>query len=325
MLDVINKIMKKKLSIIIPIYNSEKYLIDCLNSVIQNLPDDFEVIIINDGSTDNSVNLVERFFKKFSNVYLYSQKNKGISSARNLGLEKANGDWIWFVDSDDIINSNIYKYLEKFLFNYYPDVFLFGYQCFSSSIPAFKDSFYYKKINKNKAMNTMLEDSYSTFLWNKIIKRKLFDNINFPESRNNLEDLSVIYKIYEKAHGFYISSLAFYGYRQHGSSITKTLSEENIIDAAIARYEMLEFFQNHSYTVNISKLRHETLVSIVSVMHRIKKDNNLFDKFSRFIYSIPLNKKLGFRYYLEVFSFKYCRPMFNIIGFIGEVHRKNNV
>lgn len=98
-----------KLSIIIPVYNSEQYIGRCLNSILnQNLPlDDYEVIIINDGSSDNSLQIANVFAKQYKNVKVYGQSNKGQGVARNKGMEKALGDYIMFIDSDDYLVHNV--------------------------------------------------------------------------------------------------------------------------------------------------------------------------------------------------------------------------
>tara|TARA_B110000902_G_C14294287_1_gene582492 strand:+ start:4689 stop:5639 length:951 start_codon:yes stop_codon:yes gene_type:complete len=108
-----------KLSIIIPVYNVEKYIKRCLESIyIQNIPnDDYEVIIVNDGTPDSSIDIVNEFIKLHENIKLINQPNQGLSIARNNGLAKAAGDYVWFIDSDDWIVGNsiniIFKYLEQ--------------------------------------------------------------------------------------------------------------------------------------------------------------------------------------------------------------------
>lgn len=97
-----------KLSIIIPVYNVEQYVEKCLTSCLtQNVPsDDYEIIVINDGTKDNSLSVIERVAKEHSNIRIFSQENQGLSMARNNGLDKARGDYVWFVDSDDWIEQN---------------------------------------------------------------------------------------------------------------------------------------------------------------------------------------------------------------------------
>lgn len=108
-----------KLSIIIPVYNTEKYLQDCITSLFdQNLlQEEFEIILINDGSTDGSLSICNKLAEKHENIRVFSQKNQGQSSARNIGLKKARGRYIYLIDSDDYLNSgylgNLLKIIEK--------------------------------------------------------------------------------------------------------------------------------------------------------------------------------------------------------------------
>jgi len=97
-----------KLSIIVPTYNVEKYLDKCLSSCIsQDIPStEYEIIVINDGSKDNSAIIAGKYVTSYSNVYLFSQENRGLSAARNAGLKKAQGEYVWFIDSDDSIQDN---------------------------------------------------------------------------------------------------------------------------------------------------------------------------------------------------------------------------
>ncbi|MBN1325218.1 MAG: glycosyltransferase [Alphaproteobacteria bacterium] len=108
--------MKPELSIIIPVYNGEKYVSECLNSILnQNRIEDFEIIIINDGSTDNSVKKISEFSRKHYNIFLHSQNNKGVSRARNMGIKVSNGKYLTFIDIDDKVGvsyesiANIFK------------------------------------------------------------------------------------------------------------------------------------------------------------------------------------------------------------------------
>lgn len=102
-----------KLSLVIPMYNVELYIERCLNSCInQNLsPNEYEIIVINDGSKDNSLSIVEKIVQKYTNIHVISQINGGLSSARNTGLKNARGKYIWFIDSDDWIEPNVLKTL----------------------------------------------------------------------------------------------------------------------------------------------------------------------------------------------------------------------
>ena len=104
---------KPLLSIIIPMYNVEKYIKFCINSVIKNDISDVEILIVNDGSTDSSRAIMEKYQSEYSQIRVYDKKNEGVSSARNYGLMKSKGDWVWFIDSDDAINQGSLKYIKK--------------------------------------------------------------------------------------------------------------------------------------------------------------------------------------------------------------------
>lgn len=102
-----------KVSIIIPVYNAEAHIRHCLNSILSQKFEDYELLLINDGSTDNSENICNEYAEKDSRIKVYHQKNAGVSAARNKGLKNANGEWITFVDSDDYIRDNYFAALEK--------------------------------------------------------------------------------------------------------------------------------------------------------------------------------------------------------------------
>ena len=106
-----------KFSVIIPVYNSEKYLKECLDSLVNQTFKDFEIICINDGSTDNSKKLLEEYANKDDRINVYSQENQGVGAARNYGMTLAKGKYINFLDSDDILSANAlksaYEFLEK--------------------------------------------------------------------------------------------------------------------------------------------------------------------------------------------------------------------
>ena len=95
-----------KVSIVIPVYNVEKYLEECIESAIKQSLNDIEIICINDGSTDSSLEILKKYEKKYSNIIVISQENKGLSASRNVGIRKAKGKYIYFLDSDDFIDTN---------------------------------------------------------------------------------------------------------------------------------------------------------------------------------------------------------------------------
>ena len=120
-------------SIIVPVYNSEKYLADCLESVLNQTVDDFEIIIVNDGSTDDSQSIIDRFAATDTCITAISQNNAGVSAARNRGLEEARGEFVSFVDSDDRISNHYVESLEIEFERHDPDIIVFGGDSFPAN------------------------------------------------------------------------------------------------------------------------------------------------------------------------------------------------
>ncbi len=181
-----------KLSIIIPIYNVEKYLKECLDSLIvgvsQKIENQIEVLLINDGSTDNSLSICREYVEKKKYIKLLSKKNGGLSSARNLGISVAKGRYVSFIDSDDIVSiryvSSILKIINQIDF----DIFIFKYQKFiqkneikmkkaTKSLPKVH------KIKKEECINGLTIDEIGSFAWNKVYNRELFKDIKYPEKK----------------------------------------------------------------------------------------------------------------------------------------------
>ena len=114
---------KPKLSVIIAVYNTEKYIVKCLDSLLNQTYKNIELVVINDCSTDNSLKILKKYFKKYSNIILIDNKqNKGLSYSRNVGLKNASGEYIGYIDSDDYVDSDYYEKLMKAIIKEKSDV-----------------------------------------------------------------------------------------------------------------------------------------------------------------------------------------------------------
>ena len=212
-----------KLSIIIPVYNIEKYITQCLDSIV-NQKGDFEVIIINDGSNDGSDAICKQYSKNFVNVKYYITTNNGLSAARNYGLSKSSGEYVWFVDGDDYVaNNSIEKVISE---SSKHDILVINYYKHFESDNT--DELFTPKIIKDPIRRFLIGQQMAPM---KIIKRSLLVNnaFSFPSGRL-FEDLGSMYKLASFTNDFYFSNLAPYYYRMRGGSITKGLSDKNIED-----------------------------------------------------------------------------------------------
>lgn len=167
-----------KLSIIIPVYNVELYVEKCLCSCAEQdlSPEDYEIIVINDGTTDNSLEIVERVSKDYSNIIIHSQENQGLSAARNKGLSLAKGEYVWFVDSDDWIEENCLKDIVSNIKGF--DVLAMGY--IQANVNVEENTVVNYKNFANCAGTDLLKSSFFTmaqmYVYNKrfLIKNSLF-------------------------------------------------------------------------------------------------------------------------------------------------------
>ncbi len=220
----------KKLSFIIPVYNAELFLRDCVMSITQQEGiSDCEIILINDGSTDNSLLICNELSSKFDNIKTISQINQGTSCARNTGLNAANGEFIWFVDADDKVEPDFLKYLLT-LINKQPntDIFCFNHKILTknsvdevaeiSASTSYRDGVDY--INKTSAF----------YLWDKVFKKDFIGNARFLKGTKNIEDLLFCLQTIKDATTIYAISAFGYIYNCINQASTSRLrSKRNLI------------------------------------------------------------------------------------------------
>ncbi len=218
------------ISIIVPVFNTEKYLRECIESILAQTYESFELILIDDGSTDHSWKICVEYQERDNRIKAFHKKNSGVSSARNLGLQKARGEYISFCDSDDVIVPNLYEILLKLLVQYdadrvcggyeyiYPD----GHQVFCK--PRTADGLYQKK----ELLPVMIDDgTMSGFLFsgvnNSVFKKSIIDkyHLEFQESIKYNEDSLFSFEYALNSSSLYcLQSRSLYRYRQHKESST---------------------------------------------------------------------------------------------------------
>ena len=176
------------LSFVIPLYNAERFITVALDSIYQNSLDkgEYEVVVIDDGSKDNGAEVVKDYARKHHNLRLIQQPNRGASAARNMGIEAAQGEYIWFVDADDRINPKILDTVWQ-IYQEKPDTEMFGFNHFDWSEEGEVPKVRYKKSVSLDGLGLMRSGSY-LYLWNRIFRRSAIGDIRFPEGTRNTED-----------------------------------------------------------------------------------------------------------------------------------------
>lgn len=226
------------ISVIIPIYNAETTLRRCVDSVLSQRETDLEVLLIDDGSEDGS-GMIAEAYRSDPRVRIFHKKNGGLPSARNYGLDRANGEYISFVDADDWIEPDTYKIIQLFC----EDVCVFGYsKDFSGKTQSYKPVDIPETIGGEEAVRRLIVDaSINHGVWNKLYRRFLFDGIRFPDGAV-YEDIRTTYKVLSKANRIVLIPDVLYHYVQYKGSIIHNSSVRNHLDHWTASYELYRVF-----------------------------------------------------------------------------------
>ncbi len=259
-----------KISIIVPVYNGEKYFAECIQSILDQSFADIEIIVINDGSTDGSLSLIERYAQNDSRIVVINQKNKGVSAARNAGLSKARGDYIMFVDADDYIaRKDALELLIDFSKeNGNPDVVCFRRV---GDTRGRKAPSGYSKLN-DSIIGRMIVDETINTLWDKLYKKSIIkeNSIKFPVGIRMAEDLlfNVQYFCEAKTIGFFDEELYYYR-EENQESATKKYMPNKYDDLMYVNRKMSEIIDNRSKAIGnaLSYIRIKNVLSCARDLH----------------------------------------------------------
>ncbi len=226
-----------KLSIIIPIYNAENYIENTLASIFSEDLDYVEVILIDDGSTDNSISIVKKNYSRYieeSKIRIFCQENKGVSEARNCGLDRANGEYVTFVDADDIVLRGYTAEILNCIETYGTDIIEFGCRQFSDDkdIEKNPDIYTYSQFG-HFDIKDVINDIFSTSIFYpplRVIKRSCIGGTTFPANIKYCEDLIFFNEIYKKVDTTFHINNILYGYRINPDGATKNIRPEYITD-----------------------------------------------------------------------------------------------
>ncbi|MDQ5983294.1 MAG: putative glycosyltransferase EpsH [Eubacteriales bacterium SKADARSKE-1] len=253
------------ISLIVPVYNSEEYLKFALESVVNQTFKDFEVIIVNDGSTDSSPEIIKEFCSKYDNFHFINQENQGQGLARNAGMKIAKGEYIAFLDSDDYLAPSFFEDLYKMItesnadisycnyYVYFPNVGLKLWMPFTA-----KTGLYSSK----KALGKLICDiSLHHFPWNKLYKRTLFTENNIEFYNMYFEDVATCPKMFFYAKTVAVTTKPLYYYRRHNTSTIALMDVEKINDfiksLGIIRnfLEEQNIYQQYKWRFNLYAIR----------------------------------------------------------------------
>lgn len=241
---------KEKISVIVPCYKVEEFLVNCIESIINQTYKNLEIILVDDGSPDSCGNICDDYQKKDRRIKVIHKENGGLSDARNAGMKVATGEYLAFVDSDDYINSNMYKCLYDNLKKYKADISICSIKKTDSvsldknvlekNVPeVFSKMNVYENLYNNLAVETVVA-------WNKLYKRKVFKDIWYPVGKIN-EDEAIIHKLINNVKKVVYTPCKYYYYYQRPGSIMNDYKERNL-GVFEWFFERGKFFRENGFT-----------------------------------------------------------------------------
>lgn len=229
------------ISIIVPVYKVEPYLRQCIESVLSQTYKNVEILLIDDGSPDSCGQICEEYAERDGRVRVFHTENKGLSAARNLGFQMANGEYIGFVDADDWIEPNMYETLLERLVETNSDICICAF--WFEYVNTFEEEKYQNSIMSDKdSLKALIRGEIKSYVWNKLFKRNILENVLFPEGKN-FEDISNMYGVLRKSDVITVTSDPKYHYRQRKESISKSFAGKNLCDFADACLERYFFYK----------------------------------------------------------------------------------
>lgn len=246
------KDIQKKISIIVPIYNVEAYIERCLNSLLNQTYNNIEIVLVDDGSTDNSKKICDSYAIKDDRIKVYHKENGGQSSARNLGLNRATGDLIGFIDSDDWIERETLEYLANLI--EYNDADIANIRCRfvkSNDNDVIKKNYKEKVVCDKEGLEKLMYEAVvgipgSLGVIRGLYKRDLIKDLRFVEGRIN-EDMVFSYEVYNKASKVVFSTRICYNYFMSPQSTTRGPLRKKELDLLWACDKLIELSSSESF------------------------------------------------------------------------------
>lgn len=250
---------KPLISIVVPIYDVEKFLPRCIDSILNQTYQNLEIFLVDDGSPDNCGCIADKYAIKDNRINVIHKENGGLSDARNVAIEKATGEYITFVDSDDYIANDYIEVLYSLIEKYHAEISIGSWKIFQEdTIPKKRSRKVYElKFNQQEALSDMFyQNHFDVSAWVKLYKRDLFNDVKFPKGEL-FEDLQTTFKLFLKCNTIAFSSCEIYFYMLRFGSIEGSAFSEKKMRSAINTFKLMKSYEKELVNVKnalISKL-----------------------------------------------------------------------
>lgn len=299
-----------KLSIIIPVYNTSKYLRRCLDSVIKQTYKDLEIICINDGSKDDSLEILNEYKAKDSRIKVIDKKNEGVSIARNVGLDNASGELVAFVDSDDAIVPDMYEKLIENLNEFKSDISACDvYRIRNREVYDYGKNDLDKFLVENPILDFLLNQNLQYVIANKVLRKSIIGKTRFDSNLTNSEDRLFLYEIYKKNPKVVKYNAPKYIYYYNYDSASKgefSLKHLSVLESATRIYD--DVLANYDYSLEALNYMFENCIVFERKLALSTNKNDYLDYYNNTrnkIISLSKEIKLSKKRKLEVIILKY--------------------
>ena len=267
------------ITVVVPVYNVENYLEECIKSIINQTYKNLEIILVDDGSTDNSGKICDEYKKEDNRIKVIHKKNGGLSDARNTGIDNSNGKYITFIDSDDIIKEDYIEYLYNLIKKYNTQVSICSYSVSMENGKKIDNGKGYneKKLTKIETLDRMLnEEGFTVSACSKLYDIELFNNIRYPKGKL-CEDNGTTYKLFDKVDYIAYGNESKYFYFKRNGSIMRSNFNERKFDMIELTDEMCDYL-DLNYPELKNSIERRRFYSRFNVLRQMVVSKNLDDK-----------------------------------------------
>lgn len=286
-----------KVSVIIPVYNVEKYLTRCLQSVCGQTMKDIEIICVNDGSTDRSLQILQEYAQQDGRIKVINQENQGLSVARNVGIDNSVAEYISFIDSDDFIHHNFLEVLYNAIKKTNSDISGCNFQKITKQEGTLSIKSNIKaEISANPLKTLLHKKNYIHFnVWNKLYRRDIISNIRFPIGIY-FEDWVFNTIVFDKATRFAWIDQPLYGYRISSDSIMRSSFNEKKLHDYVSGIKIVHaYFQNSEKWAIIKKTRIARTVKMMMNAAMRSKDSEIIGLSKKQLLNLYTRKIVGYK------------------------------